>query len=55
MGIDIDAGRAAGMKTAGVLTGFETQAQLLARHPDVVLSSIEHLPQILKLSEPLLS
>ncbi len=47
--------RPAGMRTVGVLTRFETRSQLLARHPDVVLSSIEHLPKILKLREPLLS
>ncbi len=47
MGIDIDAGKAAGMKTAAVLTGFETQKDLEAKKPDVILTSIEGLPAVL--------
>ena len=47
MGIDIDAGRAAGMKTAAVLTGFETQKDLEAKKPDVIMTSVEDLPAVL--------
>ncbi|MEN8211856.1 MAG: HAD-IA family hydrolase [Thermodesulfobacteriota bacterium] len=47
MGIDIDAGRAAGMKTAGVLTGFETLKDLKAKKPDIILTSIADLPDVL--------
>jgi phosphoglycolate phosphatase-like HAD superfamily hydrolase/ADP-ribose pyrophosphatase YjhB (NUDIX family) len=37
---DIDAGRAAGVMTAGVLSGFDPAEKLLAAKPDVVLESI---------------
>jgi len=47
MGIDIDAGRAAGMKTAAVLTGFETLKDLEVKKPDVILTSIADLPDVL--------
>jgi phosphoglycolate phosphatase len=39
---DLRAGRAAGMRTAGVLTGLATQEDL-APHADVVLADIGHL------------
>ena len=40
---DLLAGRAAGMRTAGVLTGLATEAEL-APHADVVLPHVGHLP-----------
>jgi len=46
-GIDIQAGRAAGMKTAGILTGFDTQQDLETHHPDVILESLADLPGVL--------
>lgn len=48
MGIDIEAGRASGMKTAGVLTGFMTRSELARFHPDMILPSVEMLPQVLR-------
>lgn len=41
---DLEAGRAAGMRTVGVLTGLAGRAEL-ARLADVVLPDIGHLPQ----------
>lgn len=49
MGIDITAGRAAGMKTIGVLTGFESRVDLQQKGPDLILSSIAGLPGALGL------
>ena len=49
MGIDIAAGRAAGMKTIGVLTGFETRQDLLTKNPDAIINSISDLPELLGL------
>ena len=47
MGIDIAAGKAAGMKTIGVLTGFETRQDLSAKNPDLIIDSISDLPGVL--------
>jgi phosphoglycolate phosphatase len=49
MGMDITAGRAAGMKTIGVLTGFETRRDLMENHPDRIIESIADLPGVLHL------
>ena len=40
---DLFAGRAAGMKTIGVLTGMAVEGDL-APHADVVLPDIGHIP-----------
>ena len=47
MGIDIIAGRAAGMKTIGVLTGFEMRQDLAKKNPDAIIDSISDLPGVL--------
>lgn len=47
MGIDITAGKAAGMKTIGVLTGFETRQDLEDKKPDAIIESISDLPDVL--------
>jgi HAD superfamily hydrolase (TIGR01549 family) len=41
--VDILAGRAAGMNTVGVLTGFDDRAVLESAHPDVILPSVADL------------
>lgn len=46
---DIIAGRAAGMKTVGVLTGFDSRGDLEDKSPDHVLESIAELPRIMDL------
>lgn len=43
--IDIKAGKAAGMKTIGVLTGFDDSTALKAENPDAILSSVRDLPE----------
>lgn len=43
---DLDAGRAAGMRTVAVLTGIATRSDL-AIHADVVLPDIGHLPALI--------
>ena len=47
MGIDMDAGNAAGMTTIGVLTGFEDSVQLKKKLPDAIIPSIAQLPQLI--------
>ena len=47
--IDIAAGRAAGMKTIGVLTGFDGRDDLLQKNPDRIIDSISDLPRVLDL------
>ena len=42
--IDIKAGKAAGMKTIGVLTGFDDSPALEAENPDAILNSVRDLP-----------
>jgi HAD superfamily hydrolase (TIGR01509 family) len=44
--IDIQAGRAAGVATVGVLTGASPRSVLAAEGPDAVLSSIAELPRL---------
>lgn len=48
--IDIIAGKAAGMKTIGVLTGFDTKTKLLKHAPDAVIQSVSDLPEIIDFS-----
>jgi phosphoglycolate phosphatase len=45
---DIQAGKAAGMKTVGVLTGFDDHKALSRENPDSILASIAQLPGILQ-------
>jgi HAD superfamily hydrolase (TIGR01509 family) len=47
MGMDVVAGRDAGMKTIGVLTGFETYSDLAENDPDAIIESISDLPGVL--------
>ncbi len=47
MGIDIIAGKAAGMKTIGISTGFETRKALADKNPDAIICSISELPDVL--------
>jgi HAD superfamily hydrolase (TIGR01509 family) len=41
---DIKAGKAAGAKTAAVLTGLFSQQELTKEHPDLILKNINKLP-----------
>jgi len=51
--VDIRAGKAAGMKTIGVLTGFDVYDTLQNERPDAVIDSIAHLLEaIVQLSVP---
>lgn len=45
--VDIRAGRAAGMKTVGVLTGFDDYAALKNEMPDAIINSIARLNETL--------
>jgi len=45
--MDILAGRAAGMKTVGVLTGFDRHADLESASPDLILPSVADLSRLL--------
>jgi HAD superfamily hydrolase (TIGR01549 family) len=47
MRVDIRAGKAAGMITVGVLTGFDTYQQLKTENPDTIIESVAHLFKIL--------
>ena len=44
---DIQAGKAAGMKTVGVLTGFDDHKALSRENPDSIIESIAQLPKII--------
>ena len=44
---DIQAGKAAGMKTVGVLTGFDDYKALSRENPDAIIESIAQLPKII--------
>jgi 2-phosphoglycolate phosphatase len=48
--IDIKAGKAAGMKTIGVLTGFDNSSALQAENPDAILRSVRHLPEAIAMN-----
>jgi HAD superfamily hydrolase (TIGR01509 family) len=41
--VDIRAGKAAGMKTAGVLTGMEDRESLVREHPDIIMENVADL------------
>jgi HAD superfamily hydrolase (TIGR01509 family) len=45
--IDIQAGRAAGVHTVGVLSGASTYAVLAAERPDAIIGSVVELPALL--------
>jgi len=47
--MDIAAGKAAGMKTIGVLTGFAGRDDLLQQNPDRIIDSISDLPSLIRL------
>ncbi|PKN64480.1 MAG: hypothetical protein CVU57_14690 [Deltaproteobacteria bacterium HGW-Deltaproteobacteria-15] len=49
MRMDIRAGKSAGMRTIGVLTGFDTRATLEAEEPDMILNSVAGLKEKLGL------
>jgi phosphoglycolate phosphatase len=44
---DLKAGRAAGMKTIGVLTGIDDFGRLMSENPDAILRSVVELPDVL--------
>jgi HAD superfamily hydrolase (TIGR01509 family) len=50
--IDIQAGKAAGMKTVGVLTGFDDFKALSRESPDAILDSVSDMPEIIEGSSP---
>lgn len=50
--IDIQAGKAAGMKTVGVLTGFDDFKALNRESPDAILDSVADMPEIIEGSSP---
>ena len=45
--IDIKAGKAAGMKTIGVLTGFDNREALGREEPDAIIESVADLPTVI--------
>lgn len=45
--LDIKAGKAAGMKTIGVLTGFDDRAALGELEPDAIIQSVIELPDVI--------
>ena len=45
--VDIKAGKSAGMKTIGVLTGFDDRPSLRAEEPDAIIQSVKDLPDLL--------
>ena len=47
--IDMIAGRAAGMKTIGVLTGFDNQEDLSLKNPDCMIDCLSDLPLVINL------
>ena len=46
--IDIKAGKAAGMKTVGVLTGFDDYDMLVNEGPDAIIDSVRNLTEVLE-------
>jgi phosphoglycolate phosphatase len=51
--VDIRAGKAAGMRTIGVLTGFDVYETLRNETPDAIIDSIVHLMEaIIQISVP---
>jgi HAD superfamily hydrolase (TIGR01549 family) len=47
--IDIQAGKAAGTGTIGVLTGFDTGAMLQEENPDAIIPSLAELSEVIRL------
>lgn len=47
--IDMTAGRAAGMKTIGVLTGFDNHEDLSLKKPDCIIDCLSDLPLVIRL------
>ena len=47
--VDIRSGNAAGMKTVGVLTGFDDFKALKRENPDAIIDSIAHLEESIKI------
>jgi HAD superfamily hydrolase (TIGR01509 family) len=47
--IDMQAGRAAGMKTVGVLTGYDTYQVLMSEDPEAVIPSVGDLGDVISL------
>ncbi|MGD2270599.1 MAG: HAD family hydrolase [Desulfobacterales bacterium] len=47
--VDIRAGKAAGMKTIGVLTGFDDYETLKNESPDAIIDSVDQLPEAITL------
>jgi 2-phosphoglycolate phosphatase len=47
--VDIRAGKAAGMKTIGVLTGFDDCETLKNESPDAIIDSVDQLPEAITL------
>jgi 2-phosphoglycolate phosphatase len=45
--VDIKAGKAAGMRTIGVLTGFDDRTALEEEEPDKIIQSIKDLPDLI--------
>ena len=46
---DMQAGKAAGMRTIGVLTGFDDYKSLSKEQPDAIIDSICHLGEVLSI------
>jgi HAD superfamily hydrolase (TIGR01549 family) len=44
--LDIRAGKAAGTRTIGVLTGFDSYETLKEEKPDAIIESLAHLPEV---------
>ena len=44
---DIKAGKAAGMRTIGVLTGFDEYQTLETENPDAIIESVRNLPEVI--------
>ncbi|MCP4368782.1 MAG: HAD family hydrolase [Deltaproteobacteria bacterium] len=49
MRLDIKAGKAAGTKTIGVLTGFDDFESLKREQPDAIIKSITELPDVIRM------
>ena len=49
--IDIKAGKAAGMKTIGVLTGFDNHEVLGKEMPDAIIESVAELPNVINFNQ----
>ena len=45
---DIQAGKAAGMLTIGVLTGFDEYETLKKENPDAIIETVQHLQEVIE-------